>query len=155
MDILLLASIIKVLWLWLNRIGLHISQQLIVGVGQLRNLDLSLGGSLVGQLGSLLVILFPWGGKGLHLPGSYYCLGCLWGALPAVPCVASCKKLDHTQHGFRLQHSPQTSAWPFVVTQAPDINTYLGCGMIMDPDMGPVVPWVRHHHGLRLQRQIF
>ena len=63
MDILLLPSIMKILWLCFNRIGLHIFQQLIVavdvGMGQHRNLDLGLGGSLVGQLRSLMVILFP------------------------------------------------------------------------------------------------
>lgn len=87
--------------------------------------ELSLGGSLVGQLGSLLLNLFPQGGKRLAPPGSYYCLGCWWGALPAVPWVAICKKWDHPQHDFRLQHRPQTCAWPFVVTQPSDINTYL------------------------------
>lgn len=35
---------------------------------------------------------------------------------------------DHRhQHGLRLQHRPQTSTWPWMVTGATDINTDVGC----------------------------
>lgn len=38
------------------------------------------------------------------------------------------------QHGFRLQHTPQTFARSSVVTQAPDISTEPGCIRTADPD---------------------
>ena len=39
---------------------------------------------------------------------------------------------DHTyQHGPRLQHRPQTSTWPWMVTGATAINTDVGCSGIV------------------------
>lgn len=38
------------------------------------------------------------------------------------------------QHGHRKQPRPQTSVWPLVAPQAPDI-TNPNCGRIMDPNM--------------------
>ena len=45
-----------------------------------------------------------------------------------------CTTLGH-QCGPRQQPRPGMSAWPFVVTQASDINRTLGCDSTMGPDM--------------------